>query len=300
MNEQEMADLFSAQIDRLLGGESAADLMVDGDSSFLSLGQQLIEISFQPSPAAQATFQGQLASWFGPGSGFAASYFGGSRMVLLGVGAVLALIGAGLGAVVLISFIWTGAFFDPSDGTEPEMPHSPTPAPVLPALASPELPVLPTRTPSPTRPHGASTAEDVLPAATSSVGDTISLPTATPIPSLATPEVTVTAVSSPTSDGSDDSNDGSDTSDDTAAGGDHDRGHGNDLDGYDEDNPGQSDGVAGGNDQNNGSDISPADLSRGEGGSSGGGGNGQGGGGNGGNNDDDHGGGKGGGNGNNK
>lgn len=289
MNEQEMADLFSAQIDRLLGGESAVDLMVDGNSSFLSLGQQLIEINFQPSPVAQAAFQGQLASWFGPGAGLAGSLLGGPKLALLSVGAVLALIGAGLGTVVLISFIWTGAFFDPSVGTEPEVPQPSAPAPTSPVLTPPEMPHLPTPNPSPTRPRGATSLGDVLPAATTSVGDTISLPTATPTPSPNTPEITVTPIGSPTSDGGDDSNDAGDTSGDTAAGGDQDRGHGNDLDGFDEDNPGESDGVSGGNDQNNGGNNTSPDLL---GGSGGGGGNAGGGG--------QSGGGKGGGNGNNK
>jgi len=299
MNEQEMADLFSAQIDRLLGGESAVDLMVDGNSSFLSLGQQLIEINFQPSPVAQAAFQSQLASWFGPGAGLAGSLLGGPKMVLLSVGAVLALMSAGLGIVVLISFIWTGAFFDPSVETAPEVPQPPAPVSTAPALASPEMPPQPTPSPSPTRPRGASTLGDILPAATTSVGDTISLPTATPTSSSNTPEITITPIGSPTSDGGDDRNDAGDTSGDTTAGGDQDRGHGNDLDGFDEDNPGQSDGVSGGNNQNN-SNTSP-DLSGGGGGEGGNaGGGGQSGGGNGGNNGGGQGGGKGGGNGNNK
>ena len=126
MNEQELADLFSAQIDGLLSGELAVNQAVDGNLSLFALGQHLIEINFQPSPAAQAAFQGQLAGWFGSaGGGLSPTIFGGPKVVLMSLGTVLGLISAGLITVVLISFMWTGAFFDPSGETRPEQRASP-------------------------------------------------------------------------------------------------------------------------------------------------------------------------------
>ena len=267
MNEQEMADLFSAQIDRLLGGESAVDLAVGGDSSLFSLGQLLIETNFQPSPAAQATFQSQLASWFGPtGGGLSTSLFGWPKMLLMSMGAVLVLISAGLSSVVLISLIWTGALFTPSGGSQPVPAATQSATPSRPALASPEVnPTSPAATPTPTRRQSTSSLRDVLPSSTTAVGDTILRPTSTPTST----EVEATVTATPHSNQSSDDGDDSDPPDNAAPEGDQDRGHGNDLDGYDEDNPGQSDGVSGGGNQNNsGGGISPDDLS----GSSGGGG----------------------------
>ncbi|MBI1881192.1 MAG: hypothetical protein HYR94_23680 [Chloroflexi bacterium] len=298
MNEQELADLFSTQIDRLLGGEPAVALAVDGHLPLLALGQQLTEISFQPSPAAQTAFQSQLASWFGStGGGLSTTVFGWPKILLLSLGAALMVISAGLGVVVLISLIWTGALFNPSDesrsglGVTPQVtPGSPV-AP-LPALASPEATPSPTRRPTATRPQGGSSLEDVLPTPTTAVGDTILRPTATLTSTTADLEVTVTPDGNQASDGDD--------AGDNSTVGDHDRGHGNDLDGYDEDNPGQSDGVSGGNSQNNDDGgISPGNLSGGSAGSGGASGGGNAGGddySNGGNNGGGQGGGHGGGN----
>jgi hypothetical protein len=298
MNEQEMADLFSTQIDRLLGGEPVVDLAVGGDSSLFSLGQLLIETNFQPSPAAQATFQSQLAGWFGPtGGGLSTSLFGWPKMLLMSIGAVLVLISAGLSSVVLISLIWTGALFTPSDDSQP-VPAATQPAtPSRPTLVSPGVnPTSPAATPTPTQRRSTSSLKDVLPSSTTAVGDTILRPTSTPTST----EVEVTVTATPNGNQSSDDAGDNNAPDNAAPEGDRDRGHGNDLDGYDEDNPGQSDGVSDGGNQNNSSGgISPDDLS----GSSGGGGGGQsgnsnGGGGQGGN-QGSNGGGQGGGKGNN-
>lgn len=70
MTEQELADLFAEQVDRLLRGQ-AFNLPDGADelSPLLGLGQQLVQVRFQPGPAAQAAFENQLADWFGPGGG---------------------------------------------------------------------------------------------------------------------------------------------------------------------------------------------------------------------------------------
>lgn len=303
MNEQELADLFSAQIDRILGGESAVGLVVDGDLPLLTLGQQLSQVSFQASPAAQATFASQLASWFGQAGGLSTTIFGLPKMLLLSLGAALAVMSAGLGLVVLISFIWTGALSDPVHQDSPPAPTAPSgPESNDPGLASPPATRSPaTTTPTITRPRGTSSLKDVLPTVTTSVGDTILIPTLTPIEGI--PTFTATLASNEADDDGSSGDEGN--SDASSPAGDHDRGHGNDPDDYDEDNPGQSDGVSGGNDQNSGSGgIAPGNLSGGSGngggnsgGSNAGGGNSNGG--NSGSGNGGHGGGQGGGKGNN-
>jgi hypothetical protein len=251
MNEQETADLFSSQIDRLLGGEPAVDLAVNGDLPLLALGQQLTEISFQPSPTAQAAFHGQLASWFGSsGGGLSTTAFGLPKILLMSLGAALAVIGAGLGVVVLISFLWTGALFDFSNESRPEPGVTPqvtpnNPLTPLPALASPEVTSSPTRMPTTTKPHSTSSIGDVLPDTTTSVGDTILRPTGTPTSTTGNLGGTATPNSVQNTTGDDAGN--NDSSGDTSSLDDPDRGHGNDPGGYDPDNPGQSDGVSGGN-----------------------------------------------------
>jgi hypothetical protein len=295
MNEQEMADLFSAQIDWILGGESAAALAVDGDLPLLALGQQLSQVSFQASPAAQATFTSQLAKWFGPAGGLSTTIFGLPKTLVLSLGAALAVMSAGLGFVVLISFIWTGALSDPARQDRPSAPTAtPHPESNGPLLASPPATRPPATTaPTMTRPRGTSFLKDVLPTIPTSVGDTILIPTFTP--TEVTPTLTATLASSQ----ADDDGGGSGDEGNRDVSNDHDRGHGNDPDGYDEDNPGQSGGVSGGNDGNSSSGgISPGNLSGGNGGGGGNRGSGDAGGGdnaNGGNS----GGGKGGGKGNN-
>jgi len=66
MNEQQVADLCSEQLDRLLAGGPVVDSPdIDDLPELLTLGQQLSQVCFQPTPALQAEFRGQLAMWFG-------------------------------------------------------------------------------------------------------------------------------------------------------------------------------------------------------------------------------------------
>jgi uncharacterized membrane protein YgcG len=110
MNEQELADLFSEQIDRMLQGERPdVPSGVDDLPELLALGNQISQTQFQASSIAQAMFQSQLASWFG-------LINGGSPMTILGlskvwfvsiiVTAIAVVTGTGLIAVIVIkSFI---------------------------------------------------------------------------------------------------------------------------------------------------------------------------------------------------
>ncbi len=267
MSEQELADLFSAQIDRILGGESAIAVATNGDLSLLSLGQQLAQLNFQASPATQAAFQSQLGSWFGKmGGSSLTTGFGLPKILLMSVGAIM-MIGAGLGLVVLISFTWTGALFNPSNKNQ-LVPAVTQPAPssspevTLPDLA-PEPPA--PATPTPIRPPTTSSLRDVLPpGVTDSVGDTFPRPPSSSTPTETVPPTTATPGSG--IPGGDDSSD----SGDTPPGGDHDRGHGNDPDGFDEDNTGQSEGLPSGTGQNNDNGGTlPGNLSGGNGGGAG-------------------------------
>ena len=67
MNEQQLADLFSEQVDHMLDGESTAmPPNVEDLPELLDIvGQATSQTEFQAGSAAQATFQSQLAGWFG-------------------------------------------------------------------------------------------------------------------------------------------------------------------------------------------------------------------------------------------
>lgn len=276
MNEQQQAELFSEQIDRILGGEP---INGDGDLPLLSLGQQLSQLNFQATPVAQAAFQSQLVGWFGAtGSNLPLVGLGLPKLWLIILGGTVAVLGVGLGLVVL-SFIWTGALFTPIEESLPGSVATPAPivSPPIPATAtSTKQAASPSSTPTPvsttpTVPQATSSLGDVIPIVTTSLGDTLPRFTITPAPagsvtSEATPGRNITGDDNQAGDG--------DNSNSTPQAGDDNKGHGNDPDGYDDDNPGQSDGVAGGNDQSDtAGGIRPGNLSGGgnSGGANGGG-----------------------------
>jgi hypothetical protein len=80
MNKQQLADLFSEQVDHLLHGESTDIPANTEDLQELLdfIGQSTMQNQFQAGPVAQATFQSQLAGWFGLGNG-------GAPMTILGL-----------------------------------------------------------------------------------------------------------------------------------------------------------------------------------------------------------------------
>ena len=101
MNEQQLADLFSEQIDRMFENEALAALAeIDDLQELLNLGNQISTTQFQASPAVQAVFQSQLAGWFGLANG-------GSPMVILGLSkvwfiSIIVAVVIGFGALVVV------------------------------------------------------------------------------------------------------------------------------------------------------------------------------------------------------
>lgn len=254
MNEQQLADLFSEQIDRLLAGEPVVSPPAAGNlQELFTLGQQLAQVSFQPSPLAQAAFQSQLVAWFGPANGgLFTAILGTPRLLLLAITGALVGIGAGLGLVTLVGSLFTGT---PLFNTNEHLPgpqstglppqtitrpvSSPPPATGRPASA----------TPPGTRPAPTASMGDRLPSAAPSLGDT--LPSATPTPTTTVDPAGEDQIGDGSGNGSDSNNNGDDGYSDAGKPqgnvtnpGDHDRGHGNEPDGYDEDNPGNSSGPA--------------------------------------------------------
>ena len=271
MTEQQVADLFSEQVDRLLAGDAVADIPgLDDWPDLAGLGGQLTQIRFEPTPAAQVAFDSQLAAWFGPPAGGSSAPFllGMSKNSLLGIVATIAAIGGGLGLVFLIGTIFPGLFsFDPAgelsipattESPTPVTPQAPAP-PVLSPLETNDLRPNPTGTKVPpaagdTLPDVGSSLKDTLPSATQPRGDTLPTMTATPTEA---PTLTSTATSAsstePAPEFIEDEPGSTDMRDGPAKGPDDDRGHGNDPDRYDEDNPGQSTGAGQNDDRGGGS-----------------------------------------------
>lgn len=80
MNEQQLADLFSEQVDRLLNGEPVTVSSHNNELQELLdiVGKPTVNHQFQAGSAAQVAFQSQLAGWFG-------SINGGTPMTILGL-----------------------------------------------------------------------------------------------------------------------------------------------------------------------------------------------------------------------
>lgn len=294
MNEQQLADLLSEQIDGILQGHQpvtpagAADLQ-----PLLTLGQQFSQINVQPTATAQAAFQSQLSAWFGSINGATATaVLGLSKTWLIMLTAAVITIGAALGVVMLTSS--SESQLDSQQQIVPNASESPSELPEIPApdnnQATP-VPSLPAPTSNATVSDGdtlspsSSSTGDTLSPTTSSAGDTLPSepvleePTSEPSP---TPEFAKDAGDGPGGDpasdggGDDSSDDGSNNSSDDGSG-DHDKGHGNDADGFDEDNPGNSSGLPGSNQgDNSGGGLDFGQFS--SGGNNGGGNGGQGGG----------------------
>lgn len=299
MNEQQLADLFSEQIDRMLGGQPSgmADGL-EGLQDLLTLGEQLSQVRFQASPAAQVAFQTQLTGWFGlNGGGLGAAISSLPKILLIVLGGLL--VAGGLGLVILLGN-FAGSIFDAENGLPgPQAtiaPASATPQPDDgPAIQDPEATASPTsEAPAETKPEATTSLGDTIPPqVTSSIGDTLPSPTpgSETLPGDTADEPAIDnegGNGDVTGDGTgSDTDGGNEPNGDDPAGqsGDHDRGHGNDADGFDEDNPGKSGGVP--------------DLSGGSSSSGGGGGGGNAGGNAGGNSGGNSGGNKGGNSGNN-
>ena len=289
MNEQQLADLFSEQLDLLLTGQPSVIPPEAGDlQGLVDLGQQFTHVDFQMRPAGQLAFQHQLSTWFGLTSPATSTFLGLSKVWIIGLIFVAIVVGSGL--TLLSVRVLNHWIFNPDDG--------PNIATEEPASTAPDAPaglpvVLPEQTdstapdaPAETTTDTTSSEGDVLPNVTSSQGDII--PSETPLPtfslkdSLSLPESAPGSTGEMTGDNSAITGDnaaGESGEDDGAGnvpggptkGDDHDRGHGNDAGGFDPDNPGNSSGIGGGD---SGFDLEKLGRGDSSGGSQGGGSNG--------------------------
>jgi hypothetical protein len=265
MNEQQLADLFSEQLDQMLSGnEPAIPSEAAGLEELLGLGQQFSQVEFQVSPAKQVAFQSQVAAWFGPGSASAVVI---SKTSVVVMGIVLAVIAAGTGLLLITLPAVNGFLFDTNN--PPEIIEEPASIPDSPQMSNSNSET--TETIEPTTVDDTTDAApnnsqgDIIPAATSSQGDT--LPAVSPSQDTPSPKVTFShkdslsipvedetepatttvdgeVVDTTADDGGSSQDSGSDNSGgDPVLGDKDDRGHGNDADGFDEDNPGNSLGI---------------------------------------------------------
>ncbi len=258
MNEQQLADRFAEQLDRLLAGQPAAEAAdLNGLNDMLQLSRQLSQVQFQARPAAQAAFQAQLANWFGAeaAAGAASTVLGLPKGWLMLFTALMVATGVGVGLwLALVNAVPSPEqplpAIEATITPRPEPTATSTPA----ATASPAPSSTATAAPTKVTPEVTTSVGDTLPpVVTSSVGDMLptATPTATPNPTI-TPTITLTRASSSTGD----NDNGQETPDEEDSrpgdGNDQDRGHGNDPDRVDEDNPGQSSGPGGGDDNRGG------------------------------------------------
>jgi hypothetical protein len=227
MTEEQLADLFSQHLDTLLEGGSLPENLPPEVADLLTVAQRMSETAPSPRPEFGPALKEAL---FGPtvsGTGAtppASSVFSSQTIVLVTVGLLIgAVILAVMVSVIILSSI------GPDSGT----PAS-TPVPVQ--TQTTLTPIAPTVT-----------AEPLV---TSQATEAISGPTATPVIDIL-PAITVTIeiiVEPPaivpgggggggtgSGGGGGGGGGGDDGGDD---GGDHNRGHGNDSDHQDEDNPG--------------------------------------------------------------
>jgi uncharacterized membrane protein YgcG len=143
MNEQQLADLFSEQLDHLLQGEASMLPPEAGELQELLeiIGQPISQVQFQASPTAQAAFQSQLTGWFGPANG-------GVPMTILGltkawfVTILITIITVGLGGGFVALIITSILIFGPVS----QVPASPTPNGTVAATVSATPVVSPTGT----------------------------------------------------------------------------------------------------------------------------------------------------------
>lgn len=295
MNEQQAADLFSAQLDRMLQGQEVVLPADAGDlQELLGLGQQFTQFNFQANPAAQAAFQSQLVSWFGPNAG-RLTILGIPKGLFIGLSMAVIMIGTSIGlALIAVPFLGD-TIFDSQERLVPQTTKPPVSAPLevpeLPASSTPEGIEQPDADASEaSEPKVPATPADTIPTTTSSTGDTIPKPSlhdTVPSDPFSLGDTIPSVPPSPTATddsdaeveiGEDESISGDPDSGDTGStappkDGHDDRGHGNEPDGYDEDNPGKSSGLPDkdGDDLGKGGNQGGSSPGRGnEGGSSGG------------------------------
>jgi hypothetical protein len=231
VKEQEVADLFSEHIDCLLRRETPP-IPSGGDDlpELVSLAKQLSQVRFQASPAAQAAFQSQLGAWFGPTSEGTRlglkpkprrwNMLSGKVFVLI-LSVVVTVVTAVTAVVIAIVVVVSGAVSGETPAPTAIPTQSPTAVPPISTTVTatspltptvvPTEPLTPTITPPPTLPSTIDTIQTIT------VVVTVEIRVDDLIPGLP-----------PAGDNGHDDGDA----------GDHNRGHGNDPDHHDEDNPG--------------------------------------------------------------
>jgi hypothetical protein len=224
VNEQEAADFFSEQVDRLLRGETPP-VPSGGDDlqGLLTLAKELSHARFQPSPAGQAAFQSQLGAWFGampegtsPGPKTGRWNMMSGKLFVLILSIFITVVTAVATVVIAIVVVVHGVF----SGT----PRISTPIPETTSL-------------SPTVVATSSLTSTVVPTGTLT-------PSATPLPGTIdtieaiTVVVTVDIQIDDLVPGLPPGGDEDHHDDHNGDFHDHNRGHGNDPDHHDEDNPG--------------------------------------------------------------
>lgn len=169
MNEQQVADLFSAQLDRMLQGEPPVLPAEAGDlPELLDLGRQYSHIGFQAGLAGQAVFQAQMASWFGPTLASPATVLGLSKGWFISLSVILVALGTGLGYI----FLGPPLTGDPGHKADPvpeKALEMPAPAPVESLEDAVET----------GQPPVSNSLEDIIPAATTSLEDVVPQKTVT-------------------------------------------------------------------------------------------------------------------------
>lgn len=239
MNEQEVADFFSEQVDRMLGGQMPGILPEEGTlQELLTLAEQLAQVEFQASPAGQAAFQNRLATWFSPTQGRATSEpksrrwdkMSGKLFALI-VSILVTIVTTVATIVIAIVVVVRGVL----PGVTPATPiQSP---PLIPSVTAPVSPTSPSATETPSVTISPSLTPTVVPTG-------VSTPTLTPPPTLpgtadAVETITVIVTIEIEVDDLIPGLPPLDDDHDDGGSGDHNRGHGNDPDHHDEDNPGR-------------------------------------------------------------
>lgn len=228
MTEQEHADALAEQLDALLTGKTPASAPPGELTDLLHVANQLSETAPAPrlefGPALKESllktaFDGAAAATAGSGSSLS--------------GAMVAMIVGGFVIVLVVLGLVAGSVW--SNRATPTPGQNPTPA-VTPAEAGA------------TPPAAESTAAPQA-TLTNQAADTLTLPSPLPSPTIildVMPAITLTveatgqAISLPELVPGQPSSSGSNGGTDDNSSGDHDRGHGNDSDHHDEDNPGRS------------------------------------------------------------
>lgn len=227
MNEEQLADLLAQHLDTVLEGGSLPETLPPEVADLLTVARSLGEAAPTPRPefglALKESLLGPTAGGNGAGPA-AGSAFGGQTVSVVVVGL---LVGAAVLAL-LVSVIILGVI-----GTN--LSGSPTPAPlqtqIIPAQQTPSPPAL-TPAAEPTL-NGPSTDSETTPTVTTTpVVDVL------PVISV-TIEIIIEPPALVPGSGGGGSGGGSSSGGGGGDDGDHNRGHGNDADHHDEDNPGK-------------------------------------------------------------